>query len=364
MIIGTNDTVRVGIIGCGGIANGKHMPSLSKLKTAKMVAFCDIIEERALEAREKYGTPDCAVYTDYKKLLEDKSIDVVHVCTPNRSHSFITVDALEAGKHVMCEKPMAINSEEAQKMLDAAKRTGKKLSIGYQSRHRADSLFLKGEAEAGTFGDIYYAKATAIRRRAVPTWGVFLNEYEQGGGPLIDIGTHALDLTLWTLDNYKPKYCVGTAYHKLNDTKDQGNAWGNWDPEKFTVEDSAFGFIVMENGATIYLESSWALNTLEVREAVTSFCGTKAGADMIDGVRINGVRQNLQYVMKPDMKAKGAAFFDGVKGETPADREARLWIDAVINDKAPFVLPEQALVVTQILEGIYTSAKTGDIFRF
>ena len=360
----TNDIVRVGIIGCGGIANGKHMPALSKLKNVRMVAFCDIIEKKALAAREKFGTPDCAVYTDYKKLLEDKSIDVVHVLTPNRSHSFITVDALEAGKHVMCEKPMAINSDEAQKMLDAAKRTGKKLTIGYQSRHRTDSLFLKGEVEAGTFGDIYYAKATAIRRRAVPTWGVFLNEYEQGGGPLIDIGTHALDLTLWTLDNYKPKYCVGTTYHALNDQTDQGNAWGPWDPAKFTVEDSAFGFIVMENGATINLEASWALNTLDVREAVTSFCGTKAGADMVDGVRINGVRQNLQYVMKPDMNAKGAAFFDGVKGESPADREARLWIDAVVNDKAPFVLPEQAIVVTRILEGIYTSAKTGDIFRF
>ncbi len=360
----TSDIVRVGIIGCGGIANGKHMPALSKLKNVKMVAFCDIIEKKALAAREKFGTPDCAVYTDYKKLLEDKSIDVVHVLTPNRSHSFITVDALEAGKHVMCEKPMAINSAEAQKMLDAAKRTGKKLTIGYQSRHRTDSLFLKGEVEAGTFGDIYYAKATAIRRRAVPTWGVFLNEYEQGGGPLIDIGTHALDLTLWTLDNYKPKYCVGTTYHALNDQTDQGNAWGSWDPAKFTVEDSAFGFIVMENGATINLEASWALNTLDVREAVTSFCGTKAGADMVDGVRINGVRQNLQYVMKPDMNSKGAAFFDGVKGESPADREARLWIDAVVNDKAPFVLPEQAIVVTKILEGIYTSAKTGDIFRF
>lgn len=360
----TSDIVRVGIIGCGGIANGKHMPALSKLKNVKMVAFCDIIEKKALAAREKFGTPDCAVYTDYKKLLEDKSIDVVHVLTPNRSHSFITVDALEAGKHVMCEKPMAINSAEAQKMLDAAKRTGKKLTIGYQSRHRTDSLFLKGEVEAGTFGDIYYAKATAIRRRAVPTWGVFLNEYEQGGGPLIDIGTHALDLTLWTLDNYKPKYCVGTTYHALNDQTDQGNAWGSWDPAKFTVEDSAFGFIVMENGATINLEASWALNTLDVREAVTSFCGTKAGADMVDGVRINGVRQNLQYVMKPDMNSKGAAFFDGVKGESPADREARLWIDAVVNDKAPFVLPEQAIVVTKILDGIYTSAKTGDIFRF
>ena len=356
--------LRIGIIGCGGIANGKHMPSLKKLPTVELVAFCDIIEQRAIDAKAKYGTPDAIVYTDYKELLKDETIDVVHVCTPNRSHSFITVDALEAGKHVMCEKPMAINSEEAKKMLDAAARTGKKLTIGYQSRQSMGAKYLKKEAEDGTFGEIYYAKATALRRRAVPTWGVFLNEYEQGGGPLIDIGTHSLDLTLWIIDNYKPKYCVGTAYHKLNKDTNQGNAWGNWDPDKFTVEDSAFGFVVMENGATINLESAWALNTLDYREAVTSVCGTLAGADMIDGLRINGIRNGRQYVLKPDFNAGGAAFFDGAKGESAADREERLWIEAVRNDTEPLTSPEQALCVTRILEGIYTSAKTGEIYKF
>ena len=227
--------LKVGIIGCGGIANGKHMPALKKVAEVEMVAFCDIIVERAEKAAKEYGVEGAKVYKDYKELLKDKSIDVVHVCTPNRSHSFITVDSLEAGKHVMCEKPMAINSEEAKKMLDAAKRTGKKLTIGYQNRQRNDSLYLKAEADDGVFGDIYYAKATALRRRAVPTWGVFINEYEQGGGPLIDIGTHALDLTLWTMNNYKPKYCVGTTYHALNNQTDTGNAWGDWDPKQFTA---------------------------------------------------------------------------------------------------------------------------------
>ncbi len=356
--------IKVGIIGCGGIANGKHMPALAKVADCEMVAFCDIVPERAEKAAKEYGTPDAKVYVDYRELLKDPEIEVVHVCTPNRSHSFITVDALEAGKHVMCEKPMAINSAEAKKMIDAANRTGKKLTIGYQSRFRDDSTYMKQEAEAGTFGEIYYAKATALRRRAVPTWGVFLNEYEQGGGPLIDIGTHALDLTLWMMDNYKPKYCVGTAYHKLNQDTNQGNMWGNWDPEKFTVEDSAFGFVVMENGATIVLESAWALNTLDVREAVTSVCGTLAGADMMNGLRINGIRHGRQYVMEPSFKAGGVAFNDGKKGENPADREERLWIEAVRNDTEPLTKPEQAYCVTRILEGIYESAKSGDIYRF
>ncbi len=356
--------VKIGIIGCGGIANGKHLPSLHKLKNVELVAFCDLIPERAEKAAKQYGVPDAKVYTDYKELLKDESIEVVHVLTPNRSHSFITVDALEAGKHVMCEKPMAINAEEAKKMVDAAKRTGKKLTIGYQNRHRPDSLFAKAEAEKGTFGEIYYAKATALRRRAVPTWGVFLNEYEQGGGPLIDIGTHALDLTLWCMNNYKPKYCVGTTYKKLGDKFPTGNDWGDWKKGDFTVEDAAFGFIVMENGATVYLESSWALNILDPREAVTTLCGTEGGLDMNDGIRMNGIINGRQYVLKPNMASGGAAFYEGVANENASDREARLWIDAVINDKTPFCTPEQAYCVSRILDGIYKSAKTGEPFYF
>ena len=354
-----SDKVRIGIIGCGGIATGKHLPALHKLSNIEMVAFCDLIRSRAESAAKNYGTPDAKVYENYKELLEDKTIDVVHVLTPNRSHSFISVDAMEAGKHVMCEKPMAINAEEAKKMVDAAKRTGKKLTIGYQNRQRNDSLFAKAEVEAGTLGEIYYARATALRRRAVPTWGVFLNEYEQGGGPLIDIGTHALDLTLWTMNNYKPKYVVGTVYHKLNNDRETGNAWGDWDPEKFTTEDSAFGFIVMENGATIDLSASWALNTLDVEEARTMLCGTKAGADMHNGeLHINGVKHGKQYVTTPNMKKKGVDFYEG-SSDDPKVMEQRVFVDAVRGEGELTVKPEQAFVVTQILDAIYQSAKTG-----
>ena len=352
------DKVRIGIIGCGGIANNKHMPALHRLPDVELVAFCDIIVERAEKAAKEYGIEGAKVYEDYKELLKDETIDVVHVLTPNREHSFITVDALEAGKHVMCEKPMAINTEEAQKMLDAAKRTGKKLTIGYQNRYRPDSWYLKRACDNGDLGEIYYAKAHAIRRRAVPTWGVFLNEEEQGGGPLIDIGTHALDLTLWTMNNYEPKMVVGSVYKKLGDQRESGNAWGDWDPEEFTVEDSAFGYIVMKDGATIVLESAWALNSLDVDEAKTSLCGTKAGADMKGGLRINKVQYGKQVVENVNLEAGGVAFFDGGAAE-PQDIEARMWIDAVKNDTDVVVKPEQAIVVTKILEAIYQSAREG-----
>lgn len=351
-------TYKIAIIGCGGIANGKHMPSLKKLNNIEMVAFCDIVEEKAIEAAKQYGTADAKVYTDYADVLNDPSIDIVHVCTPNDSHARIAIAALEAGKHVMCEKPMAKTAEEAQQMVDAAKRTGKKLTIGYNNRFRSDSQHLKQLCDAGELGEIYMAKAHAIRRRAVPTWGVFLDEEKQGGGPLIDIGTHALDLTLWMMNNYKPKVVLGKAYHKLSQRENAANAWGPWDPAKFTVEDSAFGMIVMEDGATIILESSWALNTLEVDEAKCTLCGTEGGADMKGGLRINGEQHSRLFTKEVELNAGGVAFYDG-KQENPADLEMRMWIEAIEQDKEPVVTPEQAFVVSQILEAIYESSKTG-----
>ncbi|PPA70340.1 Gfo/Idh/MocA family protein [Jeotgalibacillus proteolyticus] len=357
------EKIRVAVIGCGGIANTKHLPSLSKLEQVELVAFCDIEKDRAEKAAAQYGAEGSQVYENYQELLADETINVVHVCTPNSSHAEISIAALEADKHVMCEKPMAKTSEEAKAMVEAAKRSGKKLTIGYNNRYREDSRYLKSVCEQGDLGEIYFAKAHAIRRRAVPTWGVFLDEEKQGGGPLIDIGTHALDLTLWMMNNYKPKAVLGTTYHKLGQKKNAANLFGSWDPEKFTVEDSAFGFITMENGATITLESSWALNSLEVDEAKCSLSGTEGGADMKDGLRINGENHGKLYTTKVDFANDDIAFFDG-ELVSEADLEARLWIESIINDTPPLVKPEEAFVVTQILEALYESAKTGKAIYF
>ncbi len=349
--------LRVGIVGCGGIANGKHLPAMKRSGNFEFVAFCDLVEERAEKAKADYGTEESKVYTDYTELLKE-DVEAVYVLTPNSSHAPVSIAAMEAGKHVMCEKPMAKTYAEAKAMVETAEKMNRILTIGYQSRYRADSAYLKSACENGELGEIYYAKAHALRRRAVPTWGVFLDEEKQGGGPLIDIGTHALDLTLWMMNNYEPEMVMGSVYRKLADQKNTGNAWGDWDPEVYTVEDSAFGFIRMKNGATIVLESSWALNTLDVREAQTSLCGTKAGADMADGLRINRVNHNRQCVEKPDLAAGGVAFYDGVS-EKPDDVEQRVFYNAIVNGEPLTVEPRQAMVVTQILEAIYESGRTG-----
>ncbi len=351
--------VKVGIIGCGGIANGKHMPSLKKLPNVQMVAFCDLVLERAEKAKENFGTPDAKVYTDYRELLKDPEIEVVHVLTPNREHAQLSIDALYAGKHVMCEKPMAKTAEDAKRMVEAAKATGKKLTIGYQHRQKASAINAKQRIENGELGEIYYANCLATRRRGTPNWGVFLDEDAQGGGPVIDIATHSLDLTLYLMNNYEPELVVGKTHKKI-EHPEEGNSWGDAGVSTTPLEEAACAFIRMKNGATIMLETSWALNTCEPADAGSCvLCGSRAGLLIKPGAyKLNKVEYGRPVVIDVDTSAGGVDFYAGVK-VTPEYLEAKNCIDAVVNDTDPVVLPEQACVVSQILEAIYTSSKTG-----
>ena len=352
-------TVKVGIIGCGGIANGKHMPSLQKLPNVEMVAFCDIIVERAEEAAKKYGTPDAKVYTDYKELLANPDVEVVHVLTPNREHAEMSIDALYAGKHVMCEKPMAKTAADARRMVEAAKATGKKLTSGYQHRQKQQAIVAKQIMESGEMGEIYYANCYAIRRRGTPNWGVFLDAEAQGGGPIIDIATHSLDLTLYLMNNYEPALVVGKT-HKGLDHPEAGNIWGDNGVSETPLEEAACAMIVMKNGATIMLETSWALNTDEpIEEGSCRLCGSHGGLSLINNkLKTNKIQYNKPVSTEIDCSTGGVAFYAGANVSAPVV-EAGNWIQCIINDTAPVVLPEQACVVSEILEAIYVSSKTG-----
>ncbi len=351
----------VGIIGCGDIANNKHMPALQELsQLCKMTSFCDIKKSRAVKAAEDYGSKNSKVYKDYRQLLKDDSIDLVHVLTPNDSHSPITVTALQAGKHVMCEKPMAHNKEAAGKMMETWEQSDQKFTIGYQFRFREDVQQLKRDLKANKLGEIYCAKAHALRRKAVPAWGVFLDKDKQGGGPLIDIGTHSLDLTLWLMDNYQPQSVSGSVFNKMTD-QTEGNLFGPWQPSDYEVEDSAFGFIKMKNGALIFLESAWVLNTRDPKEASATFYGTKAGAEirwslsedkseliynMIEEGKYKEIKESSIKKMGPGEDVKNSLGY----------KEAKSWLEAIIDDREPVVKPEEAYTVTKILDAIYKSA--------
>ena len=364
--------LRLGIIGTGGICNNKHLPSLAKVADkVEVVALCDLQREKAEATAKRHGLTNVAIYTDYHELLADKSIDIVHVCTPNVAHCQITVDAFEAGKHVLCEKPMAATSADAEKMVAAWKKSGKKFTVGYQNRYRYDVQVLKKACDAGDLGEIYYGEANAIRRKAVPTWGVFPDKSKQGGGPLIDIGTHALDITLWCMNNYDVDSVSGQVFYKLGNDPEaaQGNTYGPWDAKTYEVEDSAMGFIKMKNGALINLRASWALNYMDAREASTTLCGTKEGAEIKHGGSYPKSELWFNHTRHGKMMTEylsGEAlvdYFEGVN-EAPGVVEAKQWINAILTDTDPCVKPEEALRVTQILEAIYKASETNSTIQF
>ena len=364
--------LKIGFIGCGGIANQKHLPGMSQqTEHVDLVAFCDLIPERAEKAAKQYGTPDAKVYTDYHELLADPTIDAVHVLTPNIAHCEITVAALEAGKHVLCEKPMAATTADAKKMLEARDRTGKMLTIGYQYRHFHENTVARKVIADGWLGDIYYAEATYLRRRGVPTWGVFTDKSKQGGGPLIDIGTHALDNALFMMNNYEVEYVVGTSFEKLGrllDPEHQGqvNFMGDhdsWNNETYDVEDSAVGHIKIKNGAVINLRASWAINMAEEaggdNAAHVLLAGTKGGLDTLGGrVRLNHVVANQPTISWVGNQVRG--YIPGFsQGPAPVSKEHDIWVKALMSGKKEdlFVTADQAFVVTKILDSIYYSSK-------
>ncbi len=364
--------LRIGIIGCGGIANQKHMPAMKKNEDlCEIVACCDIIRERAEKAAADYGATGCKVYEDYRELLANPEVEVVHICTPNVSHSEIAIAAFEAKKHVYCEKPMSHSPVEAEKMVAAWKKSGMQFTIGYQNRFRPEVQNLHTACEKGELGEIYYAKAHAVRRKAVPTWGVFPNKALQGGGPLIDIGTHALDITLWCMNNYEVESVTGSVFYKLGRLHgaEEGNIFGPWDPDTYEVEDSAMGYIKMKNGAAIHLESAWAINMLDSREASTTLCGTLAGAEIHSGLSypqnelIYNRTRNGQLMQETLSSAGAVAFFAGGASD-PANVDMRQWLTAVQNGTQPLVKPEEALAVTRVLDAIYTAAREGREVRF
>jgi len=342
--------LRVGIIGCGFIAP-MHLGGYNKQDNVVIAALCDVIEERAKNLAATYGGPETKVYTDYKEMLAKESLDIVSVCTENNIHAPITIDALKSGAHVLCEKPMAITGAEADAMVAASQKYGRKLSVGYQLRYSNEAMQLKQEIDKGKLGKIYYAEASAMRRRGVPTWGVFLNKEKQGGGPLIDIGTHIVDRTLWLMNDYSPIVsAVGGIYDNLIPLGGFNNG-GHWDINSFEVEDSAFGTVTFESGATLVVKATWAANVWEMDTNLSLLLGVNAGAELKnDKLIFNGERDNKLWENTPAIVPDG---------ESTYDREIAAWVKAVVEDSEPIVQCRQAAQVVKVLEAIYESARNG-----
>ncbi len=337
--------VKIGIIGCGGIAQAAHIPNYQKLPQAEIVACCDIIKGKAEEAAEKFNIP--RIFTDHRELLEIEEVDAVSVCTPNFAHMRPTVDALRQGKHVLVEKPMAMNAEEAQAMVDASVKSGRKLMIGLNYRWRADVQALKRFVDAGELGEIYHAKARCLRRRGIPAWGVFTQKDKQGGGPLVDLGVHVMDSAMYLMGFPEPKSVSGATYTKFGKRKGLVGLMGQWDPEKFTVEDYALGLIRFENGTTMYLEASFAAN---LEKSIFNFdlLGTEGGCSL-DPPKIFTERNRTLIDSSPVY----------LKKANTHEIEIEKFVNCIIEDEEPPVTGGQGLLLQRIMDAIYRSAELG-----
>ncbi len=362
---------RIGFIGCGNIAATKHLPGMKLIDDVDLAAFCDLNLERAGNAARNYGSPDARVYLDYRDLLADPTIDAVHVLTPMSTHCRIAIDAMEAGKHVMCEKPMAATAAEAREMLEVSRRTGRLLRLSYQYRHFHSNLTARQLVSDGWLGDIYYAETTWLRHRGVPTWGAFHNQTAESGGALLDVGTTLLDLVLWMMDNYEVDYVCGSLFQKLGhqlppSEQGQYNSYGErspWNPATFDVDESAFGFIRMKNGATIYLRSAWAINSV-VNPGMIMLCGTRGGLDTYDEnnqVRLNHIIAGEPAVTMVGQKLNPLLAFD--LNRMPME-EAEYWVSTLRGESDHCATAEQACVVAEILDAIARSNETGEIIHF
>ncbi len=247
---------RMGFIGVAGIANA-HITNLKPIEGVELAAIADINPETLEKIGEQHGIE--GRYTDYLEMLADDAIDAVSVCTPNFLHCKPTIDALEAGKHVIVEKPMAMSVDEAERMCAAAKANGRHLVAGFQWRFSAKAQFLKAQHEAGVFGEIHYVRVQALRRRGIPSWGMFTDKSKQGGGAMIDIGVHMVEMAHYITGKPTPVAAYATEWTSIgNQPCDVQCSWGAWKHDNYTVEDAAVGMVKFDNGMTMMIESCFA----------------------------------------------------------------------------------------------------------
>ncbi len=339
--------VRIGVIGTGGIANGAHLPGYSLIPDdCEIYAICDIDPVALKRTQEKYNAKH--TFEDYRKLLELDEIDGVSVCTPNYVHFQPTIDALKAGKHVLCEKPIAMNAKQGEEMVKTARKAGKFLQIGYNSRFAPTNQAIKRFIDAGEIGEVYYARAQSLRQRGIPGWGVFIDKEKQGGGPLIDIGVHVLDLTLWMMGHPKPVAASGVTYQKFGKRDDIVGFMGQWDHTKFTVEDFASALIRFENGASIVLESSFVANLKQEEHNVT-LLGTEGGAECYPP-SITQERHRSLFSFEPKVPNSNI---------NTHHAEMKAFVECIRDNKEPLVTGEHGLMVAKIMDAIYKSSDEG-----
>jgi predicted dehydrogenase len=334
--------VRVGVMGLG--IGQSHIANYKGVDAAEVVAFCDKDAAWLAHMQKQHGA--VRGYTNYRQMLKDAEIDAVSVCLPTYLHAEATIASLKAGKHVLCEKPMAVNGREAQAMAAAARASKKVLAISQNRRFERSSQYLKGCMEKGQFGDVYFVRVGWQRpmgmfpvpdaERATGRYSRnWFNEKAKGGGVLRDLGSHMLDLTMWLLDFPKVRQVVSANYCLFTP------AIAARTGEKADAEDFGSGTVLLENGASLQLEVNFGAH-IEKESVFLEIYGRRGGASLRDGVMKTFTEDGGAYT------ATTVQNYLSPGGTTQGD-----FVDAVLNRRKPLVTPDQGVRIIQLLDSLY-----------
>lgn len=344
------EKLKIAIVGTGNISE-VHIKAYLKNPQVELYAFCDINEENLKKRAEAYGVT--RLYTDEETMLKElPEIDAVSVCTWNSAHAPCSVLALRYGKHVLCEKPMAMNAKEARAMIDASKKYGKKLMVGFVRRFGNDAAITKDFINAGNLGDIYYAKTTYLRRNGCPG-GWFGDITRSGGGPLIDLGVHVIDLARYLMGGPKPISVYGATFDcigRRDNLKDKASySIRGKAKDPFTVEDMATALIRFDNGAVLSVEASFNMHIKKDTGTIELF-GSKGGARLSPEFEL--YTEMNDYLVDVNLNMPSALSFEGL-----FENEINYFIDSILNDRDLSPIAEDGCTLMKILDAIYLSAK-------
>ncbi len=350
--------IKVAVIGCGTIANNAHIPSYMNCPDAEIKYFCDIIPERAEAAVAKYGCGTAIV--DYHEALADPEVVAVSVCTPNDMHPTISIDAMRAGKHVLCEKPAARTYAEVLEMQKVQHETGMILNIGVVNRFNSAVNRIKELIDGGDLGEVYHVYGSFRAHRSIPgIGGPFTQKAIAGGGVLIDWGVHFLDLIMYCTGDPAAKTVSGKAYCKLGkDIKNYAyvNMWSDISADfdgTYDVDDFVTAMIRTE-GPTITLNGAWAQN-IGVGEMYIDFLGDKAGVRLQYGgdFRLYGVKNGMLYDMAPAFQTKDMF-----------QEEINAFVSCVqTGEKLPSHI-DTVVITARTMQAIYDSSESGHEISF
>ncbi|RAP76776.1 Gfo/Idh/MocA family protein [Paenibacillus montanisoli] len=343
--------IRIGIIGAGNIGS-VHASQFSQLGelcqlTAITDAFLPLAEQRARE----YGIAE--VMASPEALIHSDNVDAVIIGVPNQYHAELAIQAIEAGKHVLLEKPMGINATAARQILKASQASDRVVMIAHQMRWESVPMQIKEQIDRGELGHIYTAKTGWFRRKGIPGWGTWFTRSDQsGGGPLIDIGVHMLDLALYLMGNPKPVSVYGATYAEFGPKRKGIGTWGkpNWDGI-YDVEDLATALIKMDNGSTLSLEVSWAVHMDTDNTPFVHLMGTEGGASYRGA--------NGKLLTEKFNKPMEIALSKPENDESERLRLSRHFLACIKEGKQPITSALSGFTNNLVLDAIYESSRTG-----